>query len=87
MLRPAEREKVEIALRDVERILRNIGLGGSAEAVIELRTESINWRHEAYATFQAHRLVSRIEAIQQTIQRETKTAPFMYIPRESGKWC
>jgi hypothetical protein len=74
-----EREDLEVQLRNVESHLRHSGLPTSGEAVMEFRTELLNWRTEGFTDRTADDVVSRIDDIHRTVRREMKTLVFLYV--------
>jgi hypothetical protein len=81
-----QRTGMELELRDVESILRTIGLPTSGEAIQEFRTELINWALPEHAVIKPSDVVNRIDEIHRTIRREMRTVSFLYVPADRVKW-
>jgi hypothetical protein len=85
-LPPELRTGMELELREVESLLKEVSLTTSAEALEEFRTELINWQVSGMEIIRPIDVVNRIEEIHRTICREMKTVSFLYIPTDRTKW-
>jgi hypothetical protein len=80
-----KREEMEATLRAVERNIRAASLSTSGEALMELRTALINWRHASFSDMSGSDVAARIDEVQRTLHRELKSMLFMYIPPDRAQ--
>lgn len=85
MLTVDERKELEESLRFVESNIKGSGLPTSGEALMEFRTELINWKLPAFFRLAAKTVAERLEEIQRTIRREMKATVFMYVPSDRAQ--
>jgi len=80
LLEAGERDKMEQALRFVEKTMRDVGLRTAGQAIRDFRTFLINWRVEGYTRLSPTEAAARIQAIHDTIRNEMTTHIFIYVP-------